>query len=378
MKIAFIVHDFHCHGGHSRYVVELATRFMDKHEVHVYTNTWEGDFPKIYFHKIPAITWREITKVFSFILPATFLVPSNFDIIHSQGLCGFRHDITTTHIIQKTWLRELKSRGFVGSKSSYFFWKWIGIPLEKLALLPKFSKKIIAISKKVAYDLSIDYKITDNVEVVYHGVDLNTFHPRNKEYHRLEIRKAIGINDNIFLGIFVGNLKKGAVAAIKAISKTDSCHLLIVSGSDSTHEKKMVKHLGLERRIHWLGLSKEIEKIYAAADCLVFPTFFDTFGMVITEAMASGLPVITNRNAGASELIEHEVSGFLTTDPWDDIGISKYLNYLEKNRSIADQVGIKGRLAVESYDWDNCAKKTMDIYLKLSDEKRKMKNKAFK
>jgi len=35
-------------------------------------------------------------------------------------------------------------------------------------------------------------------------------------------------------------------------------------------------------------------------------------------------------------------------------------------------------LAVESYDWDNCAKKTMDIYLKLSDEKRKMKNKAFK
>ena len=137
---------------------------------------------------------------------------------------------------------------------------------------------------------------------------------------------------------------------------------MLVSGSENAKEKKIVQELGLEKRVHWVKHSNNIQRYYAAADCMVFPTFFDTFGMVITEAMASGLPVITNRNAGASDLINQGVSGFLTDDPWDIDGISKYLKLIEDNPDVLNPMGRKAREAVVPFTWDKCAAETMECY----------------
>ncbi len=362
MKIAYVVHDFHRHAGHSRYVVELAERFKTNHEVHVYANSWEEDYEGIFFHKVPAWTWKEITKVLTFIFPATWMIPKNFDIVHAQGLCGLRHDVNTVHIIQKSWLRELQKRDPESIGWANLAWKSLVVPLEKFALGPTCSKRVISISKKVSHELSNEYKIKKNIDLIYHGTDIEDFNPSNKEKYRDVVRKTHQIPNEVLLGIFVGNLKKGAATAIRSILPTKNFHLMLVSGSENAKEKKIVQELGLEKRVHWVKHSNNIQRYYAAADCMIFPTFFDTFGMVITEAMASGLPVITNRNAGASDLINQGVSGFLTDDPWDIDGISKYLKLIENNPDILNPMGRNAREAVVPFTWDKCAAETMECY----------------
>jgi glycosyltransferase involved in cell wall biosynthesis len=77
-------------------------------------------------------------------------------------------------------------------------------------------------------------------------------------------------------------------------------------------------------RYHWSGQNvqvfpptRELQKYYAAADVFLFPTTYDSFGMVVLEAMAAGLPVITSDQAGAAELIEPGKDGFvLPLDQW--------------------------------------------------------------
>src|SRR5271169_1834888 len=79
LKIAFVVHDYHRSGGHSRYVAELATRFAKEHEVHVFANRIVDDgTPGIQYHHVPAWRANAFTTVLSFALPATLQVGRDF------------------------------------------------------------------------------------------------------------------------------------------------------------------------------------------------------------------------------------------------------------------------------------------------------------
>lgn len=343
-------------------MAELASRFSREHEVHVFANKWEksnGD--NIVFHWVPAITWRELTKVLSFIVPATFMAPKGFDIIHSQGLCGVRHDLTTTHFIQTAWINELRRRGS-NLGFATFLWEKIVAPLEKYALGPSCSRAVIGISKSVISDLNTEYGIKDNIHLIYHGVDLQKFHPSGKIKFRSDVRQSLNISSSEFMALFVGNLKKGASAAIRAISLVPGAKLVLVSGSNNSDEKKVAAEQKVEDRVLWISKSREVEKYFAAADCFVFPTVYEPFGMVISEAMASGIPVITSRSAGAAELIEDGVSGWLVDEPWDFNFIANKMNELKNKPEYCEAMGNNARKAVEKYSWDLCATETMKLY----------------
>ena len=86
MKIAFVVHDYRRREGHSRYVVELATRFAREHEVHVFANEIEsGSDSRIHFHHVRAWRRSALTSILTFAVDATLKVRGKFDIIHNQG-----------------------------------------------------------------------------------------------------------------------------------------------------------------------------------------------------------------------------------------------------------------------------------------------------
>jgi UDP-glucose:(heptosyl)LPS alpha-1,3-glucosyltransferase len=374
MKIAYFVHDYHRHGGHSRYVAELASRFKKNHEVHVFANKWDEPDPiGIKFHKVPALSNRELLKVLTFVLPATWLASRNFDIIHSQGLCGLRHDVTTAHFIQSVWLRELKERG---QKPSNFIWLWkyLVSPLERYALGPKCSKRVIAISKKNIKDLKNEYKIGNNVDLIYHGVDLEKFHPKKHQIYRKIVRQELNIPNNAFVALFAGNLQKGAAAAIRAIANVKNAYLVLVSGSENSKEKQITQDLQIQNQIIWIPKSNQIEKYFLAVDCFVFPTVYEPFGMVISEAMASGLPVITSREAGAADLIRHGETGFLVDEPWNYHKIGQHIDWLMNNRESAKMIGQLARKAIEPFTWDKCAQDTLACYQMILNEKWKIKS----
>jgi UDP-glucose:(heptosyl)LPS alpha-1,3-glucosyltransferase len=368
LRIAFVVHDYHRHGGQSRYVVELASRFRHDHEVHVFSNTVDDpDTDGITFHHVPSWRRNALTTILSFIVPGTLMVRGSFDLVHAQGLCGLRHNLATAHICQAGWFDALIRCGVALTWKQRLFQRLV-TGLERRALCQQATRQVIAVSERVKTDLARYYGRTTGVHVIHHGTDTTLFHPDNRRLYRTSVRAALGINDDRFLALYVGDLKKGAEAAIRAVAQVAGVTMLVVSGSDAAACRALAEQLHVADRIIFQPHSKKVETIFAAADALVFPTLYDSFGLVITEAMAAGLPVITNRAAGAAELISSGCDGLLTDQPWDVAAIAAHLERLRDDAGLRERIGRQARARVEPLTWDATAEKTLAVYRNMAAE----------
>lgn len=362
MKIAFVVHDYRRLEGHSRYVVELASRFAREHEVHVFTNRIEGEQDsRIIFHHIPAWRPNALAAIISFFLSATLRVPGGFDIIHNQGLCGLRGNVFTAHICVRAWHRALRQ-----ASGRLAFHEWVsGNVLSFLDdLFYRCARRchVIAVSRRIERDLRNLYHAKMPMTVIYHGVDLAAFAPVPHGPARNSVRDQIGLNSPHFAFLFVGDMRKGGRQCIQALSQLQCGQLLFVSRTPDPPYRSLAAQLGLAERVHFLGTTTEIQKYYAAADALLLPTHYDSFAMVVAEAMASGLPVIVSREAGAAELIEHGLNGLLLEDFTDVKELAEKMDRLQHDRTLAARLGTAARRTAENYSWDHIADQTMQVY----------------
>jgi glycosyltransferase involved in cell wall biosynthesis len=157
-------------------------------------------------------------------------------------------------------------------------------------------------------------------------------------------------------------MQKAFPVAIQALAATSRLKLVVVSRSDSAQYVALAAAAGVAARVRFISLSREIARYYAAADVFLFPTYYDTFGMVVAEAMASGLPVVTNRMAGAAELITDGVDGLLTERAWDAPAIAAILNRLDDDCELRMRLGAAARRRIEPLTWDRTAEETLDVY----------------
>jgi UDP-glucose:(heptosyl)LPS alpha-1,3-glucosyltransferase len=362
MKIAFVVHDYRRREGHSRYLVELATRFAERHEVHVFANQIEPEGnSKIHFHQVPAWRRSALISILSFAVSATFRVRGKFDIIHNQGLCGLRGNVYTAHICNRAWHRALRQ---VAGRLS--FKEWVsGNTLSVLEyLFYHFARRcqIIAVSRRVGQDIQKCYGAKAPISIVYHGVDINSFSPARRQVLRREVRAECGLNDSDVAFLFVGDLRKGGRQCMEALSKLDSGKLLFVSRSATEPYRELAAQFGIEQRVLFLGTTSQVERYYAASDALLLPSHYDSFALVVTEAMASELPVIVSREAGASELIQDGENGLLLKDFKDPMELAEKMRRLFADRTFAARLGTAARRTAEQHSWDVTAAETIRVY----------------
>lgn len=369
MKIAFVVHDYHQSGGHSRYVTELAHRFGVEHEVHVFANTVEEQSPNgIRFHHVPAWRRAALTTILTFLGPATGKVKGSFDIIHAQGLSCLRANVVTAHICSRAWYLALQQRDSrVAPKESLF--DSLISPLEKRLYRSGGKSWIIATSERVRRDISECYGRQDRTEVIYHGVDVELFHPDNRALYRGRVRNSLGLNDSDFAFLFVGDLRKGGHLTIEVLARVPGAKLLLVSRTDVHAYRQKAEEMGVADRIRFCAPTDSIEEYYSAADAFVFPTPYDAFGMVISEAMASGLPVITTREAGAAELMHHERNGLLMSEASNIQELAALMTKLISDRALCESLGSAARKRMESQTWDKVAEQTMNTYRRVLAER---------
>jgi glycosyltransferase involved in cell wall biosynthesis len=234
--------------------------------------------------------------------------------------------------------------------------------LERIAMRPSSAARVIVPSRRVESDLWTHFGVADRIRIVPHGTDTEVFHPRNRSLWRNQVRTRVGFTESDVVALYVGDLQKALPAALRTISATRHVKLLVVSKSDPSPYGMQAERLGIADRVRFHPAASEIARFYAAADLFLFPTYYDTFGLVITEAMASGLPVITSHAAGAADLITHGVSGWLTSEPWDISELAAGLEALARDPELRERMGSAARSAVETYTWDRVAADTMAVY----------------
>ncbi|MGH8095167.1 MAG: glycosyltransferase family 4 protein [Chthoniobacterales bacterium] len=176
------------------------------------------------------------------------------------------------------------------------------LELEK-ALFTGGARRVIANSQMVKCEAEEYYGYPGSqIDVVPNGVPLGDFRP-DPELRRLR-RSILRLRDDEVAVLFVGSgwKRKGARFAARAINSLGKDFRLLVAGRGR-------RHMARGPFVHRLGAVRDLPAVYAAADIFLLPTLYDPFSNACLEALATGLPVITTRANGFSEIIEDGVHG---------------------------------------------------------------------
>jgi UDP-glucose:(heptosyl)LPS alpha-1,3-glucosyltransferase len=158
----------------------------------------------------------------------------------------------------------------------------------------------------------------EGIDVVPNGVPLADFRP-DPETRTLR-RRILRLRDDEIAVLFVGSgwERKGLRYAIEAVNSLGKNFRLFVAGRGRKLGGGAVQRLGAVR---------DLPALYAAADIFLLPTLYDPFSNACLEALAAGLPVITTRENGFSEIIEHRVHGSILDAPPNSAQICDELHY---------------------------------------------------
>lgn len=370
MRIGFICQYCDGEGGISKYVHELAERYSRKHEVHIFTNipvTVENQ--KVHVHTFPSMGRKSIGRMdwintCIFFLFCTFeLKKYDLDLVHGQWLDCLTQDVYTAHSCHKAYFEGIEWRK--GLKPLLDPNHILSLLMEWLILKGRRYKKVICFSNRVKADLVRYYDVPPkDIVVTPTGVDSSVYKP-NKEV-RMSIRKRYGISKADIMLLFVGYEfeRKGLEYAIRALSilNQKNVKLLVVGSGNRKRYAALARELGVSRQVIFTGFVEEVHNFFSAGDIFVYPTLYEPLGLVITEAMASGLPVVISKIAGAAELISPGEDGILIEDPLDAIEIAKKLKPLIESRSLRETIGRNARRTAKEHSYDAVAERTMAVY----------------
>jgi len=191
----------------------------------------------------------------------------------------------------------------------------------------------------------------ERLVVIHNGVDLERFHPR-RAGEGARLREALGAGGRVvWLLAGSGWRRKGLDTALRALARGGPGDALLwVAGRDAPGPwQARAARLGVAGRVRFLGLRRDMEALYAAADALLLPTRYDAFANACLEAAAAGLPLVTSAANGAAAAL---APGALVVESAEDVaGFAGALDRLA-DPALREGLGRAGRKAAESLGWD--------------------------
>jgi glycogen(starch) synthase len=213
----------------------------------------------------------------------------------------------------------------------------------------------------------------DRIDVIPNGVEVDALAPPADEVRAL--RRTLA-EDGTHLVLFAGRLEyeKGVQTVLHAlerlVDRVGSVRFLIAGiGTYSDELRSLVDELGLAHRVHFTGFLEEraLRLHYAAADVAVAPSLYEPFGLVATEAMACGTPVVVSDTGGLREIVA-EGSG-LTFPPQDAEQLAARIAEVIEDPDLAQQLVARGRERIRAlYDWRDVATRTVRTYGRAIDD----------
>ena len=385
MRIAIIAPGVHHQAGPAKVTATLVERLCENHQVSVFSHTIEGiDLSKIKHYKVPAVTRPKFLAYITFLVSSTIILivlsfhrKRSFDIIHSAGCCcAFPTDVITSHFCEKEGLRLERSNIIEMPPKNIWrkpkvldhrIYRRLAAFAEGVIFGHNSPKARIVVSQSMKREFIRHYgDAAESIIVIPNGVDLKMFNPANRLLYRDSIRRRYGISRSEPVLMFAGGdwERKGLLCVIGALSLLirPNVKLLVVGSGDSKFYGQFAELKRVRERITFVPHSSILWEYYAASDVFVFPTIYEPFGLVIAEAMASGLPIITSRVAGAADLIVDGVNGLLLRAPSDVDDLAAKIELLLSNAELRKTMGERARETAEKISWDWVAQKTITVY----------------
>ncbi|QDL54292.1 glycosyltransferase family 4 protein [Rhodoferax aquaticus] len=372
LRIAVLSRNFSVTGGGAeRYSISVVEQLAKQHEVHVFAQTISHDFPGVTYHQVPMPMERPrwINQLY-FAWKTWRATRSGFDIVHSHENT-WHGNVHTVHVL------PVKHTLFAGKQGFSLALRWLKVVtsprllaylwLEERRFAFAYKKKVVCASTTLKEVLEGAFPDSCGMlEVITPGVDAvpGPATPQAKS----EARRALGVPDDAPLMLFVGNDfgKKGLTTLLDAQATLHSkVQLLVIGNSEraADYEQQATK-LGLRSRVHFLGSLEDMSPAYIAADLLAHPTVEDSYGMVVLEAMAHGLPVVVSDApfSGIAKDLTLGLNALLLSMPTNASDLASKLEILLGDRAAASALGAGAVKFAQENSWVQAGQRYGSLY----------------
>ena len=287
-----------------------------------------------------------------------------YDIVH----CHTPNAAVITRLVCRKLRKKNKLNVFYTAHGFHFYkgapkLNWlVYYPVEKLC--SHFTDKLITINQE-DYELAKSkFKAKEVCYVPGVGIDLSRF--ENVEVDRREKRREIGVPEDAFLLVSVGELNenKNHQVIIRAMAKlgNPNIHYAIAGvGDKKEYLEELAQTLGVSDRLHLLGYRRDIPELNIAADAFCFPSHREGLGLAAIEAMACGLPIITSNVHGINDYSIDGVTGYKCS-PTDAEGFASAIEKLLKNRDLIEKTNSSNKEYIKKYSINEIVPKVKFIY----------------
>src|SRR5262245_1174268 len=204
------------------------------------------------------------------------------------------------------------------------------LQLEESLFEERKAGRVVAASQMVVSEITGLYRYpADKIDLIRNGLPLDRFQfgPELRE----KSRTALNLKQDQIALLFVGSgwERKRLLFAIEALAicKNRSMLLLVAGRGDARRYKTTRLRFWREEPVGFLGEVADLTPIYAAADVFILPTIYDPFSNACLEALAIGLPIITTRSNGFSEIIDEGVHGSIVDNPANLVGLRDAIQF---------------------------------------------------
>ncbi len=330
MKIALSFPGCHRRGGVERVMVECANYFLARgHDVRVLAAEFDDSVlaPGIEKIKVPAASKIPLFRLMGFAKKSAVVFAGlnpQPDVHAAFGVISPPGGVFWVPSVHKAWIEiSQRERNLKGRMK-----QWVNpihpylLAREKWYFKGRRYARLIALTQQVKADLMRFYNVpAADIDILPNGYSPTEFNIARRGAERRDVRAELGYADSDRVIVFVANEleRKGFGPLMRAMAQLHdkSSRLLVVGRVTPGGYAAEMQQLGIADRVKFVGPSSDVGRYYAASDVFALPTTYEAWGLVIVEAMACGLPVLTSRLAGAAITVQEGQTGELLDNPRD-------------------------------------------------------------
>ena len=380
MKILVLAWEFppRIVGGIARHVAELYPELVKRgHEIHLITPEFglapfyevvEG----IYVHRVPVAVGDDF---FGWVVNLNEsmgrhggkLLQDSFDLIHAHDWIVGDAAIALKHTFKIPLVATIhateygRHNGIHSETQSYIAGK------EKI--LAYNAWRVIVCTNYMRREVERALETPwDKIDVVYNGIRPEKKH-RHPQFDHLSFRRRFA-QDQEKIVYYVGRMtyEKGVSVLLNAAPQVlwaleGKAKFVIIGGGNTDHLRAQAWNLGIWEQCYFTGFMSDddLDKFQTVADCAVFPSLYEPFGIVALESFAARVPVVVGNTGGLPEVVRHSKTGIVTTTndadslAWGILEVLKHPGYAQW--LIDNAYEDLGR-----FDWSKIAQQTENIY----------------
>jgi glycosyltransferase involved in cell wall biosynthesis len=312
VRILFVAHNFVRGNGQGRIQAEIVRHALaEGHSVTLLANRVDREWIDLgaTWHRARMVPERpNLVGVRMFASTVDRIVErerDNFDVVVGGGFTlRRRHEVNLCQFVHGAWI---KSPVHVAKlcRGPYAWYQWLYSRTNAIWEKQAYAMAgiVVAPSNKIRDELVGIGVPPERIAVVYNGVDLDEFAPGTEP--KATQRPALGLPAAALLALFCGDIRtprKNLDNTLRAVAQVPSLHLAVVGALKDSPFPAMARELGIADRVHFLDFRRDVAALMRASDLFIFPSRYEAGTLVLTEAAASGLPLVTAKTAGGAEV----------------------------------------------------------------------------